>query len=160
TGFGVGVVLEGGDGNTLVSNWIGIDLSGNAAGNATAGVLIQQGSSGNLIGAGSLASRNVISGNPGSGIAIGDAAGDRNVISGNGPAGVLRTDGGTSGNRGIASRIGTNAAGTSAVPNASNGVAILGGATQNTVGGMKAAVRNVISGNALSGVAVSDAGTS
>ena len=266
TGFGAGVVLEVGDGNTLAADWIGLDPTGVADGNTSAGVIIQQGSSGNMIGAGSVASRNIISGNPNLGIAIGGAAGDRNavsgnyigtdptgtsarpngtgislvsahgetiggttaaarnlisgnttdglaisgsgstqnivqgnyigldasggnalgnghngisisngananelgrgrlgganVISGNGLAGVLITDSGTSGNRVIANSIGTDAAGAKAVGNASYGVAILGGATQNTVGGMKAAVRNVISGNTLSGVAISDLGTS
>jgi titin len=266
TGFGVGVVLETGDGNTLAGNWIGLDPAGVADGNTSAGVIVQQGSSGNLIGAGSLASRNVISGNSNAGIAIGGGAGDRNsvlgnfigtdptgssarpngmgialtaapgntiggttaaarnvisgnttdgvalsgsgttgnilqgnyigvdasggialanghygisvgggananqlgrgragganVISGNGLSGVLLTDAGTSGNRVIANRIGTDAAGTNAVANANNGVSILGGATKNTVGGMKPAVRNVISGNTLSGVAISDVGTS
>ncbi len=61
--------------------------------------------------------------------------------------------------------IGTNAAGTAAVANGASGVAIFAGASNNTVGGLYdgyapyAAARNVISGNAVYGVYLSDAGT-
>jgi hypothetical protein len=40
-----------------------------------------------------------------------------------------------------------------------NGVGIFTGATFNTVGGTTAAARNVLSGNTLSGVVMSDPGT-
>ena len=55
--------------------------------------------------------------------------------------------------------IGTNAAGTAAVPNA-GGVAIENGAQYNTVGGTTAGAANVISGNTLGGAGFIYAGTS
>ncbi|HSB11034.1 MAG TPA: HYR domain-containing protein [Blastocatellia bacterium] len=50
--------------------------------------------------------------------------------------------------------IGTNAAGTSALPNASGGVVVLG--ANNVIGGTTAATRNVISGNDLFGVGLAN----
>jgi hypothetical protein len=264
TGFGVGIALESGGSNTLAGNWIGLDPGGNADGNASAGVLVQADSASNLIGGQSLAARNVISGNPTYGVAIGGSAGvtgnvvsgnfigtnlagdgarpngigvylstasensiggaadaqrnvisgnatdgvvlegtgthnnsvqgnyiglnatgtaalpngrygirasagatwnrlgrskGPNVISGNGSAGVALLDAGTVYNYVLANLIGTGPAGTTAVPNGGDGVSISGGANHNTVGGSRAEVRNVISGNTLSGVAIAGAGT-
>ncbi len=53
--------------------------------------------------------------------------------------------------------IGTNAAGTSASANASNGV-LVESSSNNTIGGTTAAVRNVISGNTLYGVSITGGG--
>jgi len=53
--------------------------------------------------------------------------------------------------------IGTDAAGTAAVPNTTSGVDLREGAAGNTIGGATAAERNVISGNNRQGVAVTDA---
>lgn len=50
--------------------------------------------------------------------------------------------------------IGTNAAGTAAVPNNSNGINITSGST-NTIGGTTPGLRNVISGNLERGIAIS-----
>jgi hypothetical protein len=80
------------------------------------------------------------------------------VISGNAWDGVQFLSG-ASGNQVHASVIGTDAAGSFAVPNRGSGVAIARGATGNTVGGPSAADRNVISGNGYNGVYVSDGGT-
>ena len=55
--------------------------------------------------------------------------------------------------------IGTNAAGTAALPNGAYGVIINGAASSNVVGGTTAAERNVLSGNGLSGIAISGSGT-
>src|SRR5262249_22323592 len=86
----------------------------------------------------------------------GTAAGAANVISGNGTAsnsasGIFVNAGSSSilvqGNK-----IGTNAAGTGAVPNRSNGVAITD-SNNNTIGGASAAARNVVSGNGSFGTA-------
>ena len=78
----------------------------------------------------------------------------RNVISGNTGDGVLIGDSGTTGNVVEGNYIGTNAGGTAALGNGSAGVSIT--ATGNTVGGPAATpgtgVGNVISGNAVYGV--------
>jgi hypothetical protein len=50
--------------------------------------------------------------------------------------------------------IGTNRSGTSALGNAGNGVVLLDGATNTTVGGTSLASRDLISGNAFSGVVI------
>ena len=55
--------------------------------------------------------------------------------------------------------IGTNAAGTVAIPNGYNGVAVSGGATNNTVGGTTTGARNIISGNGVVGVFFTNTGT-
>jgi CSLREA domain-containing protein len=89
----------------------------------------------------------------------GAGVGSRNVISGNGPpspynpspAGVLIVGGVPSNNVVAGNFIGTNAAGTAAIPNA-NGVWIDG--SRNTVGGTGAGTGNLISGNSQSGVLI------
>lgn len=128
----VAIVLEGGSGK-VEGCYIGTNAAGTAAGpgNATGGIVI--GSANNTIGGLTPDKRNLISGNAGAAIATGFGAGfGSNVIQGN--------------------LIGTNAAGTAALPN-SGGVAI-GDSRQsnNLIGGASAAARNVISGNSQSGI--------
>lgn len=53
--------------------------------------------------------------------------------------------------------IGTNAAGTAAIPNNTNGVQITSG-TNNVIGGTSPALRNIVSGNAGRGIVVSGLG--
>src|SRR5207244_9445883 len=55
--------------------------------------------------------------------------------------------------------LGTNAAGTAALPNM-NGINIQGGASGNTIGGTSATAGNLISGNTAAGVVIPDNGTS
>ncbi|MBL7950886.1 MAG: HYR domain-containing protein, partial [Flavobacteriales bacterium] len=74
------------------------------------------------------------------------AAGAMNVISGNGQAGISLSN---TGNIIQGNRIGTNAAGTAALGNGSDGI-IVGAST--TVGGTGANEGNLISGNATSGI--------
>ena len=83
----------------------------------------------------------------------GSTAGHRNVISGgvflpNSTGGVVKGN-----------YIGTNAAGTAAVPGGGVGVQIYGTADTSTIGGTTAADRNVISGNATDGVVIDQGGT-
>ena len=86
----------------------------------------------------------------------GTAAGAGNVISGNTNIGMSVAEGATStlvqGNR-----IGTNAAGTAAVPNGSHGVQLAAGTTGHSIGAIGAP--NLISGNAGQGVRIDGAGT-
>jgi len=81
-----------------------------------------------------------------------------NTISGNGAAGVWLFN--ASGARLTNNRIGTNIAGTAAIPNGHDGVAITDGAANNYVGGTTAITnRNVISGNSYCGVRIRDGST-
>ncbi|MEX2175896.1 MAG: hypothetical protein WD872_16160 [Pirellulaceae bacterium] len=79
-----------------------------------------------------------------------DAA--RNLISGNDSNGLLIE--GMDSNLVVGNYIGTNAAGTGAIANGGNGVFILGGATNNTIGGTTVEARNVISGNGSDGIEI------
>lgn len=121
---GDGIVLNGGDINTIQGNWIGLNAAGTAAApNGGDGIALQDTSGLNTIGGTTAAQRNVISGNLYSGISI--SSGSYNNITGN--------------------YIGTNAAGTAAVPNQSYGVRVL--ADGNFIGGTASGAGNLISGN-------------
>ncbi len=131
---GVGVQLLG-PSNGLLGNRIGTTLDGNGALPNSAGIgVLVKGVAGNSIGGSVAGAGNLISGHvdsTGVGIGIkveGTAANQslRTVIQGN--------------------RIGTNAAGNAAIPNAVAGIYIVS-AGGNTVGGSTAGARNVLSGN-------------
>ncbi|MEJ7590080.1 MAG: LamG domain-containing protein [Planctomycetaceae bacterium] len=83
-----------------------------------------------------------------------------NLIAGNLDYGVVVTDGGVVGSATgtviTGNRIGTNAAGTAALPNA--GGIVLDRATNTMIGGTTASERNIISGNAGFGVDLQSAG--
>jgi hypothetical protein len=126
--------------NFVENNLIGIDAAGTTVlGNGQDGVLVSGQASTNFIGYA--------------------ASGDNNVISGNKTWGVYISDSGTNYNTVANDFIGTNLAGTSAVPNTNNGVDLVYGAQYNTVGGTTAAARNLISGNLHEGVLIGFAGT-
>jgi hypothetical protein len=134
---GNGVSLTGTftNGNAVVNDRIGLAAGGNSAlGNGGDGVLISGQSSSNFIGYASSGYNNVISGNKTWGVYISDPNTDNNTVENN--------------------YIGTNAAGTAAVPNADNGLDIVNSAAGNTVGGTTSAARNVISGNSNEGVLI------
>jgi hypothetical protein len=133
----VGVELTGSgtDNNVVEGNAIGTNAGRNKAVANAAGVRVTGGAAHNTIGGTSAAARNLISGNTNDGVDV--SAADLNRIEGN--------------------WIGTDAAGTAALPNGSRGVSIAGGSSSNTVGGTTAAARNVISGNNFLGVDVAGA---
>lgn len=138
---GHGILLQLNGGNTIEGNYIGLDVDGATdAGNAQAGVEISDASSGNTIGGTTASARNVLSGNGFDGIRIiGDFA-DDNVIQGN--------------------YISTDFEGDTAVLNGFYGVAIFnGGPANNTIGGVTAEERNIISGNGIDGVGIFDNAT-
>ncbi|HYI45089.1 MAG TPA: hypothetical protein VE174_06450 [Actinomycetota bacterium] len=126
-----GVEIEGGGatGNSLQGNLIGTNAAGTAALPNSTGVDIQAPS--NTVG--------------------GTGAGAGNVISGNDGAVTI----GGSGNSLQGNLIGTNAAGTAAVPN-SLGVHVFGG--DNAVGGLATGAGNVIAYNGSRGVGVAFGG--
>ena len=126
--------------NKIKGNFIGTDSTGVVAvGNGENGVLIEGGADRNVIGGGIAAARNVISGNGDDGVSIIDAGTTGNVVRGN--------------------FIGTGASGTTARPNADDGVSISDGASGNVIGGTVAGLRNIISGNTSGGVQIRHAGT-
>jgi hypothetical protein len=147
-----GVIITDGNAtdNVVVGNFIGTDITGTRdLGNRVDGIFILDGASGNTVGGTADGARNVISGNDRNGVFIG--SGDlmrrpatRNLVAGN--------------------FIGTDAAGTDALGNGtqgdiefSDGVRIEN-APDNTVGGIVAGARNLISGNLRAGVLIAALG--
>jgi hypothetical protein len=137
--YGVYVSDAGTTGNVVEGDYIGTDYTSlHALGNGSNGVIIQASASHNTIG--------------------GLTAAGRNVISDNASYGVLLVGSGTSANVIEGDEIGTDSSGLHAQAN-SWGVFVSGGATNNTVGGTSAGARNLISGNAWTGVELSGSGT-
>jgi parallel beta-helix repeat protein len=128
---GYGIILDGDSGTSVIGSKIGTNASGNAAlPNASHGIF-SIGSSGTTIGDGTVAGRNIISGNSGDGVRL---DGSTNVTF-------------------LGNYIGVDAAtGAVAVPNGGAGISLDADATtigDGTVGG-----RNVISGNDAQGILV------
>lgn len=153
SGNGANGIEVRGDRNVIVNNHIGTDRSGTAdLGNDDNGVFIS--GADNIVGNANEASRNVISGNTSVG-AI--------------EAGVFIMGAGATGNSVSGNFIGVNASGTvraqsglAALPlelSNGTGVSIMGGATNNIIGGGMGE-GNVISGNTTAGVLISDPNTS
>lgn len=132
--------------NRIQGNLIGLNPAGtsalaNGSSGAGNGVMILLASQ-NLIGGtdaddgaldGTVAARNIISGNVYNGVEIGGAGGtaSQNLVQGN--------------------FIGTNAIGTAAVPNGNDGIAVVR-AAGNTIGGVAAGAGNTLAGNGDDGV--------
>ncbi|MGI8586113.1 MAG: S-layer homology domain-containing protein [Chloroflexia bacterium] len=120
---------------TITGNFISTDPTGTIVrGNGRDGVTVSTSSVGNTIGGPAPAARNLISGSGSSGIYAGSGA-VGNLIEGN--------------------YIGTNAAGTSPLGNAGDGVFLID--VGNTVGGTDPGAGNLISGNNANGVGVEGA---
>ncbi len=126
---GIGLYVTGGSGNVVKGCYIGTDGS-TALGNGSSGLYID-GANFSTVG--------------------GPLANDMNVISGNGQYGVFL--GSTSSDITFYNnRIGTNAAGTAAIANASYGMRIF--APNTVIGNALAITRNIISGNASNGIGI------
>lgn len=126
---GDGILIQG-DANVLRGNYIGTDSTGTMAmGNGEDGVEIR-GAADNVIGGTGPGEGNVVSGNGTDGIRIRDAGGTNNVVQGN--------------------RLGTNAAGTAALPNGGDGIEVSGPA--NSIGGTDPGAGNLCSGNDSAGI--------
>lgn len=129
---GPGVSIFQGGGHIIEACVFGADPTGTIKRpNATDGIYIGE-STDNVIGGTTAAARNVLSGNRGSGVAIGS---------------------GTTGTIVRGNIIGLDASGAAALGNDENGVLIVDAAT-TTVGGATTTARNVISGNGALGVGV------
>jgi choice-of-anchor C domain-containing protein len=128
-------INTGSGGHVLQGNYIGVGADGNTRlGNAGYFGIEAYGTGGNTIGGTVSGAGNVISGQTLAGKGGIWVVSPNNVIQGN--------------------RIGTNAAGTAAVPNAGVGIDLDTGATNNLVGGTAVGAGNVISGNGTHGIYV------
>jgi len=134
-GGGIGINGAGTDSNTVVGNYIGTDITGTAdLGNSGDGISITNGAQNNIIGGS----------NPGEG----------NLISGNGWNGITIADSSTAGNIVIGNYIGVDVNGTAALANDNDGINIINGASNNTIGGSTSGKRNIISGNIHDGIEI------
>jgi hypothetical protein len=137
---GIRLAGAGTSANRVQGNFIGTDVTGtNAIPNGFAGLTFFAGAAGNTAGGLTTATRNIISGNGGYGVVIGDTNTTGNGVEGN--------------------FIGVGADGIHAVGNGI-GVLISNGAQTNTLGGVTTGARNIISGNLYSGILITDPGTS
>lgn len=120
--------------NTQIQgNLIGTNAAGTAKIQNDAGGIILLGGSNITVGGTSASARNTVSGNGGAGILI---LADATVVRGN--------------------YVGTNAAGTAALGNGSEGI-LINGADNAIIGGASAGAGNLISGNADTGILISGA---
>jgi len=127
----------GATGNIVSGNYCGIDPTGTtAAANGIGGISAIKGATGNQIG--------------------GLTAADRNVVSGNTQMGIFLADPSTTGNVVYGNFIGTNSAGTAAVPNLQEGVLISRSASGNYIGNTNPGAGNLISGNTQVGMDIYD----
>jgi hypothetical protein len=134
-----GVIIDGGVYNIVSGNYIGTDVTGTAAlGNESIGIGLAGGAQYNLIGGDAPGETNVIGGNHLEGVFVGDTRTMYNTVSGN--------------------YIGTNASGTTALPNGSSGVHLASRAQDNVIGGASAVEGNLISGNGGDGVTMAGNG--
>ncbi len=134
--FGDGIRVLGGADNVIAGNFIGTDAAGGQALGNRQGISVQQ-APGIVIGGTAPAARNLISGSQEYGIYMANLV-SQSRIQGN--------------------YMGTNAAGTAAVPNASSAIAFSAGPTSgpfdNTIGGSAPGAGNLISGNGFDGISM------
>ena len=133
TEYGVWTSGSNTAGNVIAGNFIGTTADGSKAlGNGSGGLLLGDGTQGNLVGGAVASARNLISGNPGGGVWV-----------------VMVTNNTVQGNW-----IGVNASGTAAMANGLYGIYMSSGSKSNLVTG------NVLSGNNSDGIRLTDPGTS
>ncbi|MCA9917062.1 MAG: hypothetical protein KC445_03875 [Anaerolineales bacterium] len=139
SGSGTGVFIQdpNSDNNLIQGNLIGTDASGTAAVNNYFGVVLMNGTQGNIIGGSTAAQRNIISGNFGYGIWIGDDPSLPNDIN-------ITTN-----NQIIGNYIGTNINGTAELFLQSLGILVDQYSSNITIGGTAPGMGNLISGHSL-----------
>jgi hypothetical protein len=136
---GIMIVQAGTTNNIVQGNKIGTDITGKLAlANTNNGVLIEVGSSSNLIG--------------------GTNPGDGNLISGNGQMGIVISN--TTTNKVWGNQIGTDINGTSPLANLGGGINLSNNAITNTIGGAAAGQGNLISDNLFAGISIFNGSTS
>lgn len=138
--LGSGIQFQGPDnsGHQVLGNLIGTDPSGTTAVGNGQGIAVIFGT------------QNVVIG--------GTSAGARNVVSGNVGAGILIQDAGSTGNQVLGNFVGADISGTASLGN-DNGIGILNGAAQNSIGGSSEGAGNLISGNKFIGLQFQGSGT-
>lgn len=137
-----GVAIEnlGTNYNQVIGNYIGLRADGLASlGNDTEGIVINSGAQFNRVG--------------------GALTGERNIISGNAMRGVALWDQDTMSNTVAGNYIGTDYTGMKPVFNNGVGIVVSARARFNLIGGSTTGDRNVISGNADTGIGLWDSGT-
>jgi titin len=134
-----GVWINGSSKNVVSGDTIGLSQNGTKALQNGQGVELIGGSTGNTIGGTTAAARDVISGNTGDGVYVNNSGTSGNVVEGD--------------------YIGTDPTGLHSIAN-NWGVFVTGGATNNTFGGTSTAARDLISGNAWTGLELNGSGTS
>ncbi len=165
--------------NTATNNTIGGTTSGagnvisgqGTSGTVSYGVYLAASSSGwtiqgNTIGLNAAGTAVVT--NQGSGLTVlsanntigGTGSFDRNVISGNTTMGINLTGASANNNTILGNYIGTSASGLIDLGNAEDGIQLDTGASGNTIGGLTATSRNIISGNDNAGIAIDNATSS
>lgn len=133
--YGLYISDPGTASNLVQGNFFGTGPQGtNAFPNGYTGIGIWNGTSNNLIGGTNAAARNIISGNAGQGIAMGDPGTSGNLIAGN--------------------YIGVASNGISALPNAGIGVYVETGPQNNVIGGTTPGAGNLISANGGDGIQI------
>ena len=137
SGNGIALEDEGTSNNVIQGNYLGVNALGTAAVGIHGDDIFMIDATNNTIG--------------------GTVAGAGNVLSGADRHGLTIFGANTSGNKVWGNLIGTNAAGTAAIPNGNDGIHI-DGAPDNIVGGATLFKRNIISGNAQNGITVTGAG--
>ncbi len=138
--FGSGIQFQGPDnsGHQVLGNLIGTNAGGTTAVGNVQGIAITSGT------------KNVVIG--------GTTPGARNVVSGNVGAGILIQDVGSTGNQVLGNFVGTNSNGTASLSN-DNGIGIINGAAQNSIGSTAEGAGNLISGNSFVGLQLQGNGT-
>uniref|UniRef100_UPI0018E525C7 beta strand repeat-containing protein n=1 Tax=Pleomorphovibrio marinus TaxID=2164132 RepID=UPI0018E525C7 len=139
-GIGIEISGSGSDNNIIKGNRAGTNAAGTAALPNRAGIDLQAGPNGTIVGGSSTGEGNLLSGNLNNGIEIGNATSeDPNSSNGNVILGNL---------------IGTNADGTGAIPNL-RGIVFIN-SQNNIVGGSGNNSRNIISGNSSDGILMTE----
>jgi hypothetical protein len=143
--FGVYIGGMGASDNLVEGDYIGTDVTGTVAiGNISGGVFLISGATDNTVGGTTAAARNVISGNVGNGVFIDGSGTTDNLVEGN----YIGTD-----------VTGSLALGNGDATDGATGVAIVDGASDNTVGGTTTGTGNVVAATVGNGVAIGGPGS-
>lgn len=128
-----GIDLINSSNNQISGNYIGTNVGGSAAiPNTGMGINVTNNSSNNMIG--------------------GTASGAGNLLSGNGATGIhFINNAGV--NQILGNRVGTNAAGDAAIPNAAHGIGV-NNSSGTIIGGSQTGASNLVSGNNVNGIAI------
>ena len=137
---GIDIKSSGAKFNLIQGNFVGTNVDGTAAiRNSSSGIEIDGWANNNTIGGNVPAARNLISGNGDDGLKIAGFGTNDNLVQGN--------------------YIGTDITGLAALGNENHGIYIRLNASNNRIGGVAPGQRNLIAGNLVDGIRLSDIGT-